>query len=161
MKHWANQMIFIRNGQGADAPMNEQKRYFLDKEDKLRYKTEKIKVGFDSVMKLEKTKSSKSAKENSVIHVPFLYKDVFVNEFNPTNQDIEITGTDEQKEKIKEELHQKGILLKRSKDYKETGETTIIFDKKPTKKDIISALIPPKKKRDRGRPKGSKNKKEK
>ncbi len=110
LKHWANQMIFIRGGQGADAPMNEQKRYFLDKEGKLRYKTEKIKVGFDAVLKLEKTKSSESAVENSDIHVPFIYKEGFVSEFNPEEQEIEIAGTDEQKDEIRRELIKKGVL---------------------------------------------------
>lgn len=166
LKHWANQMIFIRQGQGADAPMNEQKRYFLDKEDKLRYKTEKIKVGFDAVLKLEKTKSSESATEGSTIHVPFVYKNGFVNEFKPDAEEIEISGTDEQKEKIKKELNSKGLyfdqdLYKLSAEDKPThiiaGDELIKKNIKKGTPSICDEILedPPAKKK-RGRPKKEK-----
>lgn len=159
LKHWASQMVFIRGGQGADAPMNEQKRYFLDPDGKLRYKTEKIKVGFDSVLKLEKTKSSESATENSEIHLPFIYTDGFVNEFNPESQDIVIKGTEEEKEKIRKILVDKGIklachklanddqaLTKLAEDYLKTDNQTITPEHDSTCPPLKPA---PKKKRGR------------
>ena len=154
--HWANKILFMRQGQSNDAPMNECKRYFLDPDNKLRYKTDKIKVGFDAVIKLEKTKSSDSETEGSDIHVPFIYKEGFVNEFNPTNQDIEISGTDEQKEKITAELILKGIVSGKIETRKMSKEEGKVLDKntdemkKQWDKDINTK---PKKKRGRGRPK--------
>ena len=107
---YAYQILFLRRGQNADAPMKSVKRYFLDPDGKLRFKTEKVAVGFDVVMKLEKTNSCRSAPEKSELHIPFVLKEGFVDEFDPEGQDIEISGTDEQKDEIKRELIKKGVL---------------------------------------------------
>lgn len=65
--HWSVQTLYLRKGQGADAPtekvMNEETG---KKEDK--------KIGFDMVIKVEKTKKSGSQPELSEIHLPFLFK---------------------------------------------------------------------------------------
>ncbi|HUS49508.1 MAG TPA: ATPase domain-containing protein [Candidatus Paceibacterota bacterium] len=114
LKHWASQMIFMRQGQSADAPVKEFKKYFLDKDGKLRYKTEKDKIGFDCVLKLEKTKSSKSASEGEDVHVPFVFDYGFVNEVKQEEVEIKIEGTPEEKEQIEKELKEKGILEKYS-----------------------------------------------
>jgi len=110
LKHWANQMMFMRQGQGADAPVNQFKRYFLDPDGKLRYKTEKKKIGFDTVLKLEKTKSSESMPEGSDIHIPFVFEKGFVDSIDEKEVEIEISGTEEEKEIITKELIKKGIL---------------------------------------------------
>ena len=107
---YAYQIIFMRRGQNADSPMKSVKRYFLDPDGNLRYKTEKVAVGFDVVMKLEKTNSCKSAPEKSELHIPFVLKEGFVDGFNSEGQDIEITGTPEQKQDITAQLIKKGIL---------------------------------------------------
>lgn len=178
LKHWANQMIFIRQGQGADAPVNQFKRYFLDPDKKLRYKTEKKKIGFDSVLKLEKTKSSKSQPEGSDIHVPFVFAKGFVDEVENKEVEIEISGTDEEKEIIKKQLTEKGILEDMEKGiYRSTEEPpkAILSAHDPLKGgytphpiDEKGQIIPPKggsgetkkeepKKKKRGRPKKEKN----
>lgn len=164
LKHWANQMIFIRQGQGADAPTNAFKRYYYDPDGKLRYKTDKKKIGFDAVLKLEKTKSSKSQSEGSDIHVPFVFEKGFVDEVEEKDAEIEISGTDEEKEKITNELRDKGILNKYSssatpevkleekpltRDFKETVEKRKECD--PEFKELVEKDKP--KKRGRGRPK--------
>src|SRR3972149_5131124 len=110
LKHWAYQTIFMRQGQGTDAPTNDVKVYLLDKDNNLRYKTEKKKIGFDSVLKLEKTKSSKSVQEHTEVHVPFVYTEGFVNEVSVKEAEIEITGTDEEKAQIRQQLKDKGII---------------------------------------------------
>jgi len=107
---YAYQIIFMRRGQNADAPMKSVKRYFLDPDGKLRFKSEKVAVGFDVVMKLEKTNSCRSAQEKSELHIPFVYKEGFVDEFDCEGQDIVISGTDEQKTEITNELIKKGVL---------------------------------------------------
>ena len=164
---YAYQIIFMRRGQNADAPMKSVKRYFLDPDNKLRFKSEKVSVGFDVVMKLIKTNSCKSAQENSELHIPFVYKEGFVDEFNPEGQDIEISGTDEQKAKISEELIKKGIL-----EAPENAENSKIIDMVEDEIENLSKVTDvteakkelkklKEKSKKRGRPKGSKNKEKK
>ena len=187
---YAYQIIFMRRGQNTDAPMNSVKRYILDKDKNIHYKTEKKEVGFDVVMKLTKTNSALSAKENSEIHIPFVYKEGFVDEFIPQEGEIEITGTDEEKEIIEKELRNKGILsdlkfenVGNPKDIEEpsrevvknildkenksvaiknpkTGKDTVVVDGKEVLHEE-DFKEKPKKKGKRGRPKGSTNKKDK
>ena len=166
---YAYQIIFMRRGQNADAPVKSVKRYFLDPDKNLRYKTEKVPVGFDVVMKLEKTNSCRSAQEKSELHIPFVYKEGFVDEFNPEGQDIVIKGTDEETELIKTMLRDKGIFLGGEEIIKEKPSKIInmvkeeiediseIKDVSKSKKEL-EKIIKPKKKSGRGRPKGSKNK---
>lgn len=111
LKHFAYQRIFVRRGQKTDAPTRDFKDYYIDPDGKLRYSTVKDPVGFDSVIKLEKTKSSKSEKEGSEIHLPFIYDEGFVNEIkNSEDVEVRISGTNEEKVKIKAMLQEKGIL---------------------------------------------------
>jgi len=153
LKHWASQMIFIRNGQGADAPVNSFKRYFLDPDGKLRYKTENKKIGFDAVLKLEKSKSSKSANEGSEIHVPFVFEKGFVDAVEEKEVEIEISGTEEEKEKITTELRDKGILEKYSTS--EQPKKLLSDVSEPVILEDTPKLEEPKKKT-RGRPKKEK-----
>ena len=110
LKFYAYQIIFTRKGQTSDAPMNSFKRYILNKDQKLSYKTEKKSVGFDSVLKLTKTNSCNSVKELEEIHLPFIGTKGYVNEFIPEPCEIEISGTEEEKEIITKMLVDKGIL---------------------------------------------------
>ena len=98
----------------------------LDPDGKLRFKSEKVSVGFDVVLKLEKTNSCRSDVEKSELHIPFVLKEGFVDEFDPEGQDIEISGTDEQKEIITAELILKGVIsgkVEPTKMTKEVGES--------------------------------------
>jgi RecA/RadA recombinase len=119
LKHWAYTRLFIRRGQRTDAPVKKFKNYYFDPDSKLRYETISEDVGFDAVIKLEKTKSSKSSKEGSEIHLPFLYDKGFVNSYN-SNEDIEIRidpeSPEPEKEKIKKILIEKEILCGSSED---------------------------------------------
>lgn len=107
---YASSIISMRKGQNENAPMQSVKRFLLDKDQKLRYKTENVPVGFDVVLKLQKTNSCKSAKENAELHVPFIAKKGFVDIVEEKEQEIEITGTKEQKEIIEKMLIEKGII---------------------------------------------------
>ncbi len=173
---YAYQIIFMRRGQNADSPVKSVKKYFLDLDKNLRYKSEKVAVGFDVVMKLEKTNSCRSAQEKSELHIPFIYKEGFVDEFNPDDQDIVIKGTDEEKEKIMQMLAKKGVklacqtlakddkaLTKLANDYLGNDNQTKLTEGKTktnTKesKDTPPPVKPPDGEKKRGRPKGAKNK---
>ncbi|MHA1738525.1 MAG: hypothetical protein ACTSWD_08055, partial [Candidatus Heimdallarchaeota archaeon] len=80
---------------------------------KIRFATRKEDAGFDVVFKLTKTNSCKSAKENSEIHIPFMYESGFVDE---VIQDevipirIDDEGDEEKREKIEAFLIEKGII---------------------------------------------------
>lgn len=134
LKHWAYQSIFIRRGQKADAPSNKVKRYFLNPKGKVGYKSVNKEVGFDSVLKLVKTKSSNSQPEGSDIHLPFVYKNGFVNEFIPDETEIDIQ--EENREVIEEYLEEKKI-----KESQKKGEYVSVtntpesrFEENPKKK---------------------------
>lgn len=60
LKHWASLILHLRKGQSTDAP--------TEKVD-----GKKVKVGFDCVIKIEKTKISGCKPENSELHIPFIY----------------------------------------------------------------------------------------
>ena len=62
IKHWSVLTLFMRRGQKADAPTVKEK---------VDGKTKQKIVGFDSVIKIEKTKVSDSMCENSDLHLPF------------------------------------------------------------------------------------------
>ena len=147
---YAYQIIFMRRGQNTDSPKNSVKKYLLDKDKKLRYKTEEIVAGFDVCMKLEKTNSCKSAKEKSELHIPFVYSEGFVNEFASQDEGIEISGTDEEKQIIKDELIKKKIIsvLPTKQELKEMSDSnpkpiTSIKEGNPniTDEDIKKSVI--------------------
>ena len=104
---YAYQIINMRRGQNSDAPIQKFKEYFIDPDGKIRYITKKEPIGFDVVMKMEKTNSSKSFKEKKELHIAYVYDKGFVDEINNLD-DIPIvideTMTDEEKEIIKEYL---------------------------------------------------------
>jgi protein RecA len=149
LKHWAYQTIFMRRGQGSDAPSQKVVEYFLDPDGKLHKESKNIPCGFDAVLKLTKTKSSTSAIENSEIHLPFTFENGFVESVNLEEQ-IQITGTEEEQTIIRQKLIEKGIL-KSEEDKCGTEEALdAIKDNKAEKNGI--PIEEPKKKL-RGRPK--------
>lgn len=172
LKHWAYINCFMRRGQNSDAPVQKFKTYYLDPDGVLRYTTVSESIGFDCVCQLRKTKSSKSAKEGSEIHIPFLYNKGFVNSYNP-NEKIEIRIDPElpepEQEKIKEMMIEKGILKNETKDncekiaqkYEERYLDQTLEEVE--QKDLINGTyissnneIPPQPKKKRGRPKKEK-----
>lgn len=109
IKFYMYTCLFMRRGQGSDAPTEPTKVYYLDPDGGLHHETRKEQIGFDSVIKLEKTKSSDSAKENTEIHLPFYYETGF-NPIPEREVPMLIEGTDEEKHIIHQKLIQKGIL---------------------------------------------------
>jgi RecA/RadA recombinase len=115
LKHWSYQTIFMRRGQGADAPSQKLVEYILDPDQKLHKESKNVPCGFDSVLKLTKTKSSSSAVENSEIHLPFTFENGFVESLETQEEQIKIVGTDEEKAIIRQKLIEKGILKEENK----------------------------------------------
>lgn len=161
---YAYQIIYVRRGQNSDAPTKSVKRYFLCKEDKLHYKTEKITSGFDTVFRIDKTNSSKSGLEKSEIHVPYLYDEGFVDEIKEEEEiPIIIEGegmTPERKEIAKQMLIEKGIIttlpsINNSSDGS-IPQKPITEKKEDSSKNAQTEVKPKKKKR--GRPKKKKDK---
>jgi len=169
LKHWSYQTIFMRRGQNSDAPSHKVVEYFLDPDGKLHKEGKNIPCGFDSVLKLTKTKSSNSAIENSEIHLPFMYDRGFVQEVPQEEDKIDIKGTDEEKIIIRQKLIEKGILKSLGENITEEQinkniETSTAIE--GVKVDLNSEDIYTKKdgepiKKKRGRKPGSKNKEKK
>jgi RecA/RadA recombinase len=76
LEHFMSTCIMFRRGQKADAPV-EKIKVEVKTPDGIVKKTEKVIIGFDSVLKLEKTRNGDSAGENAEIHIPFLFKSGF------------------------------------------------------------------------------------
>ena len=77
IKFYMYTCVFMRRGQGADSPCEKIKREVITPDGETHMKTFNEPIGFDAVLKLEKSKSSLSAKEHTEIHLPFLYKSGF------------------------------------------------------------------------------------
>lgn len=152
LKHWASTRLFIRKGQGVDAPVEKYKEFFIDPDGNVRYATQKSKIGFDSVIKIEKTKSCKSAVEGSDIHLPFLFSKGFVDEVIQSEEiPIRVDANNNEEEiKIHSYLVKKGLMqdfavnpttsvkqteiVEETKDYTISDKTTIDFIKEKPKK---------------------------
>lgn len=163
-KFYAYQIVFMRKGSKANNPKKKFKEYFLDDKGKLRYQTKTEDIGFSVVMRMDKTNSSKSAKEYQEIEIPFYYdsgfKTIEINDEEEIRIDKEMPEVEQ--EKVKEMLIEKGILidnskiiitdgekiLEESKDYKISKNETINIES--SKKEDIAPIISKKK---RGRPK--------
>ena len=136
LKHWSYQTIFMRRGQGADAPSQKVIEYYADPDLKIHKESKNVACGFDAVLKLTKTKSASSAVENSEIHVPFTFEKGFVETVNFDEQ-IQITGTEEEKTIIRQKLIEKGVLkseeqnvdIKKVTLTDETGSEKVLFEK--------------------------------
>jgi hypothetical protein len=169
---YAYQIIKLRHGQKADNPQIKVPNYFLDPDGKLRKETKSSDAGFDVVVKLDKTNSSKSLKQGEEIHVPYYYESGFAQPAADENKfTIEITSTEEEKEIIRQKLIEKGVLKPNPhigsnfNDFlKEEVEPTLVpptipvVERKFTKEEIKALDNAPKRK---GRKPGSKNKEKK
>lgn len=71
LKHWSMLTVYLRKGQGVDAPTVKYK----DDDGKAKSK----KIGFDCVLKIVKTKKNNSQKELSQLHIPFYFDRGFYN----------------------------------------------------------------------------------
>lgn len=126
---YAYQIIYMRRGQGSNAPIQKIKEYFLDPDGKLRFQTVNETTGFSVVLKLEKTNSCKSAKEKSDIEIPFYYESGFKQLKNNSEEipiRIDSEMNDEQKQTINRLLIEKGIL--KENPFIPTHATTVIID---------------------------------
>jgi len=127
LKHWMSFCSFSRKGQKADSPMIKQEVEIDTPDGKIKKKKD-IAIGFDCVLKVEKSHIANSAKENQEIHLPFYYESGFrepsLAETNPHATDKEalqravITSTAVEGVEIKVE------------DLKD-GKTSKVIDNKP------------------------------
>lgn len=152
---YAYQIIKLRHGQKADNPQIKVPNYFIDPDGKLRKETKSSDAGFDVVLKLEKTNSSKSLKQNEEVHIPYYYDSGFApQEINESTFTIE--GTDEEKVIIRQKLIEKGVLKDDTAVLENKTEPTLVpptievNERKFTKEEIKALDNVPKK---RGRPK--------
>lgn len=88
LKFYAYQIVFFRRGQKADGPSRSFKEYFKDPDGKKRYRTKKETIGFDCVLRMDKTNSSESMKENKEIHIPFYHASGFKKLDNIVTKEI-------------------------------------------------------------------------
>ncbi len=112
LHHWMSICTFSRKGQKSDSPQKTYKEYYLDPDGKVRFSSKNEEIGFDCVLKIEKSHISDSAKKNQEIHIPFYYDSGFikVESKETVEEDIRIDGTEEEKELITKHLLEKGIL---------------------------------------------------
>lgn len=80
LKHWSIMTLYMRKGQGVDAPT---------RTEVVEGKKEKVKVGFDCVVVLEKTKVTGSKIEGSEIHLPFRFETGFLETKEKVNEEAE------------------------------------------------------------------------
>jgi len=156
--HYAHKIVYIRPGQKADAPQGAWKEIFLDPDGKMHKQTRKEEIGFSVVMKLEKTKSSKSKVEGSEIKIPFYFETGFVKP-EIKEEVIKIVGTEEEKEKIRIILAEKQGIYLGTKEPEQKLEEKPNENIKAPKYDKVTEGYDPKetkekpKKRGRGRSK--------
>jgi RecA/RadA recombinase len=107
---YAYQIIYLRKGQKSNNPVEKRKEYRLE-DGKLKYKTVSDECGFSVVAKIIKTNSSKSAKTNQEIEIPYYDETGF---YPLPERDMPITiapdMTPSQKEEIIQILKEKGVL---------------------------------------------------
>jgi RecA/RadA recombinase len=132
---YAYQIIKLRHGQKADNPKIKVPNYFLDPDGKLRKETKSHDSGYDVVVKIDKTNSSKSLKQGEEIHVPYYYDSGFAQPKEEDNK-FTIEGTDEQKDIIRQKLIEKGVMKS------ENPHIGSDFDEF-YKKEIEPTLVPP------------------
>jgi recombination protein RecA len=78
IKHWSMLTVYIRKGQGTDAPIELIETDTYDEKGK-KIK-EKKKIGFDCVLKIDKSKKTTSKPELTDLHIPYYFKTGFYNE---------------------------------------------------------------------------------
>jgi len=76
LKHYSKIILKLRRGQKGDSPVDKYKEYFTEN-GKERYRTKTEIVGFDCVVKLEKSQITGAKMEGTEIHIPFYYDSGF------------------------------------------------------------------------------------
>jgi protein RecA len=103
IKFYAYNIVFMRKGANSDSPVAKVKEWWVDPENQVRYRTAKKEIGFDVVLRMDKTNAKGSFKEHQELHVPFL-NDIGFCEYIPNDNDIPVEidpeATEEQKELI-------------------------------------------------------------
>lgn len=94
LEHWMQTCLFIRTGQKADAPVEKKKVEIETPDGVMHKKTVKDIVGFDAVIKMEKTKNSDSASEGKDIHIPFYFKTGFLPPVVEVIEDPDVPSED-------------------------------------------------------------------
>lgn len=74
-KFWSLLTMYIRKGQSVDAPVEKVELEEVDEETGKKIKVTR-KIGFDTVIKIEKTKTN-SKPEGSELHIPYYFKNGF------------------------------------------------------------------------------------
>ncbi len=147
---YAFQIIYLRRGEKSNWPIAKIKEYWLDDNEKLRYKTIDEHVGFSVVAKLTKTNSSKSVKENCTMEIPYYHETGF-HPLPDREVTIQIKGTDEEKLIIEDMLIEKGILPTDNIKQERVNDSIVENEENTLLKDKLENNKP--KKRGRGRPK--------
>jgi len=128
---YAYQIICMRRGQKADNPHTKVVHWFCDPDGGVHKETKPEDIGFDVVIKMDKTNSSKSSKELTDMHIPFYAESGFKK---PSVEDrFVIEGTDEEKDIITKKLKEKGIIP--------YGKDSMILSGEPPKNDKIISMV--------------------
>jgi len=91
LEHWMKLCLFMRIGQKADAPTEKQVEIFQDPDGKDHKKTNKVIVGHDAVIKVEKCQVANCKPQGTDVHIPFYWKDGFIKQQEePKKPDIRI-----------------------------------------------------------------------
>jgi RecA/RadA recombinase len=109
-KFYAFQMVFMRQGQKADAPVVPKKIFYIDPNGKERYKTEKVEIGFDVVLRMDKTNSSKSERQNATLHLPYFDDSGFFAPKSDVETELETVEEIEKEIEFSEEKKEKDII---------------------------------------------------
>jgi recombination protein RecA len=152
---FAYQILMLRADEKSNAPVQKFKEWWMDPEQQVRYRTKNEPCGFGVVMKLTKTNSCKSKKENSELSIPFLYSQGFVSEIKEeTDLPVVIDAKNDEERKLIEVY----VIEKKPEDAIKLGlikEELKNEDLVQVQEEVTIAVEEPKKKR--GRKKGSTN----
>lgn len=91
LHHNSRLILHIRKGNKADAPTDKVKCDIIDEEGFEKTKTTTQIVGFDCVIKIQKTQITGTKPENTEIHIPFYYNGGFTKIEETTNKPVEKT----------------------------------------------------------------------
>ncbi|MHA1789190.1 MAG: ATPase domain-containing protein [Candidatus Helarchaeota archaeon] len=152
IKFYAYNMVFMRKGAKSDAPVAKFKEYYIDPEEKIRYSTKKESIGFDVCMRMDKTNSASSVRENEELHLPYLYEKGFVSELENKDSIVRIDPKANIEEKNKIEEY---IIKNKKEDAEELGLIKSEQEKIDEEKEYTKQAIKKNKKK-RGRPKKKK-----
>lgn len=172
LEHWMILCLMLRHGQKDDAPQRKWRELFLDPSEKLHKVTKNEPIGFDCVVQVDKAHITGSQPKGTNIHIPFYTDGGFIIPKEIEEMNEVITGTEEEKEIIREMVCKKGIEELKKKLPKDDPAITNLTEEKPTKigySDEASkrnkeqfkedGLYPPVTKKKRGRPAKKKEKK--